>query len=418
MKLPSPVQPLERAPVLDALRGFALLGIFLANSAAFCGYTFLNPELKAGLFTYEMDQWLFFTGQALVSGKFYSLFSLLFGIGFSIILLRNQHKNTNGIKIFYRRLFILFLFGCFHAFFLWDGDILMLYALLGCLLPLFNKLPNRSLILIWIFLILSPIAIDVFKMFTGWDPGAYLNKLGTESDKKFGIIADRGYLYNHNAGYDEILKWNFSGIYFRWSYLLSSNRLPKVLGMFLLGLYVGRKLIYTKLAENKILFQKLCKWGFIIGLPCSIAMAYFENDGRFYYSDPMGLADTIFYALSVVPLSLAYASAFCLLWLKDSWNKKLKLFAPAGRMALTNYLMQSVLGIILYYNIGFGLGIQFGPAIFFPLAIVIFMLQVGYSRLWLIHFNYGPAEWLWRKLVYGNSFSMKKQAVELNTITS
>ena len=91
MKLPSPVQPLERAPVLDALRGFALLGIFLANSAAFCGYTFLNPELKAGLFTYEMDQWLFFTGQALVSGKFYSLFSLLFGIGFSIILLRNQH---------------------------------------------------------------------------------------------------------------------------------------------------------------------------------------------------------------------------------------------------------------------------------------------------------------------------------------
>lgn len=417
MKLQTPVQPLERAQVLDALRGFALLGICIANSAVFSGYAFLNPNMKAALFTNEADKWVGFIEHALISGKFYSLFSLLFGIGFSIIMLRNQQKNINGIKIFFRRLFVLMLFGCFHAFLLWDGDILLLYALLGFLLPLFKKLSDKSLIIIWIILILSPIIIDSVKMLTGWHPEKSLQTLATDTDKQFGI-KDPGYLYTTSAGYDEVLKWTFSGFYYRWSYLISSNRLPKVFGMFLLGLYVGRKLIYLRLEENRQLFKKISKWGLLIGLPFSIAMVYFDNDGKDYYTTPVGLPDTISYSFSVVPLCLGYACFFCLLWLKKDWNKKLKWFAPAGRMALTNYLMQTFMGIIIYYNIGFGMGVKFGPVIYIPVALLVFIIQALYSILWFRYFNYGPAEWLWRRLVYGKSLPMKRSPIIINTIAA
>ena len=197
------------------------------------------------------------------------------------------------------------------------------------------------------------------------------------------------------------------GFFYRYADLLNSNRIPKVLGMFLFGFYAGRKMMYIHLQDHVTLFKKLRKWGLIMGIPTGIATAIFDIDEK---SVPkvMGLVDTVLYALSVVPLCLAYVSAICLQWIKKEGNTKLKLLAPVGRMALTNYLMQSFIGIILYYGIGFGLGGDIGPSIYFPIGIGIYIVQILYSTWWMKHFNYGPFEWIWRMLTYGKFLKIKK----------
>ena len=123
----------------------------------------------------------------------------------------------------------------------------------------------------------------------------------------------------------------------------------------------------------------------------------------------MGLVHTISYGTSVVPLSLAYVSVICLRWIKKKGNTKLKVLAPLGRMALTNYLMQTILGITIYYGVGFGFGGNIGPVIFIPVSLGIYVLQIIYSTLWLKHFNYGPFEWIWRMLTYGKRLPILKR---------
>jgi uncharacterized protein len=170
--------------------------------------------------------------------------------------------------------------------------------------------------------------------------------------------------------------------------------------MFLIGFLAGRKMIYANLANYVLLFKRLKNWGFLIGIPSSLAMAWFEIDGK-SVPNAMGLLDTVSYALGVVPLSLAYVSVFCLYWVKKKETSKWKVLAPMGRMALTNYLMQTILAIVIYYGVGFGFGGNIGPVIFFPIALGIYSLQVIYSNWWFRYFNYGPFEWIWRMLTYG-----------------
>ena len=142
----SPVKTSERYVILDALRGFALLGICMANFPEFSLYTFLSPEAAASMPMAVADTITRYLLYILVDGKFYTLFSLLFGIGFSIIIRNAERKGANGFRIFYRRMRMLLLFGFLHLMFIWSGDILMLYALLGMLLPLFRRVSDQMLL--------------------------------------------------------------------------------------------------------------------------------------------------------------------------------------------------------------------------------------------------------------------------------
>lgn len=404
-----PVSLTERADILDVLRGFALLGVLLDNIIGFSGWGFMLQSTRESLSTWPADGILGLFELAFIKGKFYSLFSLLFGIGFSIILIRNQQKGINPLKVFYRRLFILLLIGAGHLFFLWEGDILFLYAFIGLLLPLFRKCSDRSLLIWAVALILSPVLIDLIKVLTNFRTGAFLERIAINIDNENGIIGDsyREYLYKERSGWQEWRNWQQSGFFWRYSYIIESNRIPKVLGMFLLGFYAGRKMIYANLENYVTIFKKMRKWGFIIGIPASLAVAYFEIDNK-NVPNVRGLLDTFFYAISVVPLSLAYVSAICLYWVKKRGNTKWKLLAPIGRMALTNYLMQTILCVAIFYGVGLGLGGNIGPSVFFPIALGIYLLQILYSSLWLRYFNYGPFEWIWRQLTYWKRLPLKK----------
>jgi uncharacterized protein len=405
-----PVSSAERSNLLDALRGFALLGVMLDNLFGFTGWAFLPQPAKESLSTWSGDAIVGMLEQVFINGKFYSIFSMLFGIGFSIILIRNEQRGTNPLKIFYRRLFILVLLGAGHLLLLWEGDILLLYALIGFILPLFRKLSDRQLLIFAAVLIFSPLLFDLFSVLFQYKNGSFLEKMAISIDQKNGIPGDENfayYLYKDGAGWNEWRNWQESGYLYRYAYILDSNRIPKVLGMFLIGLYTGRKMIYAHLADNIPLFKKLRKWGLIIGIPSALACFYFEFFQK-HIPEPIGMVHTLFYVTSVVPLCLAYVSMICLRWERKKGQTRFRFLAPMGRMALTNYLMQTVIGISIYYGAGLGFGSTIGPSLFVPIGIAVYLLQVAYSHYWFRYFNYGPMEWLWRMTTYGKWLRLKK----------
>lgn len=414
-----PTASSERADILDILRGIALLGICVANYPMFALYIFQPLEVRAAWPTAGMDHVLEYFHFIFIDGKFYSLFSLLFGIGFSIIYLRNSQNGTAGLWLFYRRLLILIVIGLAHLLLLWEGDILLLYALIGMLLPLFRRVSDRKLLLLWVFLILSPLLFDLLKVLSDnrWNLSNPAFKIAVQISTLHGITEANfsTWIVDHTR-YEDLLLYNRSGIFWRYQGLLDNNRIPKVLGMFLLGLYAGRKLIFKNLEENSAIIKKIRNWGFGIGFPASLVYASMElDDNRLPH--PMGLVDTLFYALSVVPLSLAYTTTICLWYLKPVWKQNLKRFAAPGRMALTNYLMQTVFAIAIFYGMGLGLGAKTGLVYVVIIALVVFCFQVWFSRFWIDHFRYGPMEWLWRCLTYGKWLPIKKEKIpsQINT---
>src|SRR6187401_333231 len=417
-----PVLQKERADILDVLRGFALLGVLLDNIFGFTGWGFLTQPMREALPTWPADGIVGLSELTFINGKFYSLFSLLFGIGFSIISIRNEQKGINPLKVFYRRLFVLLLIGAAHLFLLWEGDILFLYALIGMILPLFRRFSDKALVITAALLILSPIILDCIYILFHAKPGDGLERLAISTDVKNGIPTDSTYatyLYKPGSGFHEWRNWQASGWAYRYSYILDSNGIPKVLGMFLFGFYAGRKMMYLHLENYVSLFKKLRLWGFVVGIPAAIGCTYFEIFEK-HIPNPIGLGHTFFYAISVVPLCLAYTSVVCLLWIRKKarpdgpvgrGNSKLKLLAPMGRMALTNYLMQTIIGITLYYGVGFGFGGNIGPVIFVPIGLAVYALQVLYSNLWFKYFNFGPMEWIWRQLTYWKRLPLRNRSL-------
>lgn len=244
----SPVRPSERFVILDALRGFAILGIALAKFPEFSLYTFLSAEDAAALPASGADRWIRYGLYVLVDGKFYTLFSLLFGIGFSIILHNVARKGGNAIRLFFRRMGLLALIGFLHLMGIWSGDILLLYALLGMCLSLFRKLSDR-----WL--------------------------LGVAAALLF----------------------------------LRRPRLP------------------------------LFRW-----------------------------------------------------------------LAAPGRMALSNYIGQSVAGMGIFYGIGLGLGAHTSLLFTEVIVLAVFLFQQVFSQRWLTFFRFSPLEWIWRMLTYGHWIDCRK----------
>lgn len=395
----SPVSLSEREHILDVLRGIALFGILIINVLDFSGYGNLTVEMKREITT-QAGYFISALLEMFAHGKFYSIFSLLFGLGFSIIIMRLQKKGVNALKVFYRRLFWLLMIGLIHIYFMWWGDILVLYALLGMLLPLFRNLSNKALLTWATALILSPVLIDLMKWISEFQMAGWLENVAISIEEKNGIFDDnwRRWLYTENSGWNEFWAWQQAGPFWRFSTIIETNRIPKVLGMFILGYYVGKNCLYKNLKLNKALFKRICIWGFIVGLPANIVWTYYMWGKD--WSNNVDLVETMLYALGVVPLALAYVAALFLYWAYTGGKTRLMIFAPVGRMALTNYIMQTVLGILVFYEIGLGLGGNMKPTLFIPIVVCIYAFQVVFSKYWLKYFNYGPLEWIWRVLTY------------------
>lgn len=385
----------KRFLILDALRGFALLGIILANFPEFGLWTFLSSEAQAEMPTAAIDNACRFLEYFLIDGKFYTLFSLLFGIGFSIIIRNAEERGANGFRLFYRRMAILLIFGLLHMLFLWSGDILALYAVLGMLLPLFRKASNKALLGTASILFFIPVIIDLAVEHRGFDPAAWFNDKMWYYCDIFGITEENyAYWLQEQTTYTGMLQFLVQGTFERMTEFINGNRYFKVMGLFLIGFYLGKNRIYADINKYKLILRKVAKYGFSIGIPLSLLYAHSATSNH-----PWGLAThTMLYTLSVYPLAFGYASLIALIHNKKGDTRVFKLFAAPGRMALTNYISQTLFGIIIFYGIGFAFGAQTGLVFILIIALGIYLLQIIFSSIWLKHFENGPLEWLWRKL--------------------
>jgi uncharacterized protein len=390
----TPVPGRERIQALDVLRGVAVAGILLANILVFFGLTFLPPDRAAGLTTGRANEVTLFLEKVFVDGKFYSVFSLLFGIGFGVQLARGGDA---ALPRFKRRLRILLGIGAIHAFFIWAGDILMLYALLGFTMPWFARRSNRQLIRWTVILLAVPTALYVVGLTVWLLVGSGSAQTASSASMPAGIL--KFFEAMGRGGFKDAFVGNLVFLAGRWGDLFATVRFPKVLGMFVLGLWAVRTGIALSPSDHRATLARWRTLGWGIGLPANILAAWaFE---RWSYLPPSvgGLLGTAMAAVGVPMLALGYAASVALLVLDG--RRFITVFGPVGRMALTNYLMHSIICVTLSYGFGLALWWRVGAAQAMAIAAAIIAVQVPLSAWWLSRYRFGPVEWIWRRLTYG-----------------
>jgi uncharacterized protein len=405
----APIAVAERIEAMDVLRGFALFGILLMNLEGFVGPvlaagTGLDPKLVG------MDRTVDLLVYVLVQGKFYTLFSLLFGMGFAVMSQRAEQASRPFAGVYWRRGLVLLALGAVHALFVWAGDILMMYALCSFLLLAFRPLPYRW----YVWLGLGAYAMPIGFMFLMGGMGSLL--AGTEGwDKAMGEIGTQMQVLidNERVAYG-------SGSYAdaTWQRLKSTGMLLSnitmfgfiAFGLFLLGAWFVRSGAIARPGEFPRMYATLRWVAWPLGLLTmlgSVALAPTMDFATF------NLRVSTAFALQMLAnllMCLGYVAWVMRALASAPWQRPLAWLAPAGRMALTNYLMQSLVCTWIFYGYGLGYFEQLPRAWQPVFALVLFGLQVALSRLWLSRFRFGPVEWLWRSLTYAKLQPLRLRA--------
>jgi len=397
----APIAEAERADVLDALRAFALLGIFISHVPDFSGFSFMSAAERAAHDPFGMNATLGALSDFLIRGKFFSLFSLLFGIGFAVQLESATRRGANFARHFARRLTILFLIGLAHAF-LWYGDILKDYALIGLVLILTARWTPRATgaatVVVLLARALWPLLVWVLVVQftpteTGQNPG-----------DRFATLA------HAFAGADPVamLAANVELLRLKTLQMIYDGKAVSVLAMFLLGAFVGKQRLYRNLTAQAGLLRRV----FVVCLPVGVVgnalLVPLTAATPGFPPSPLWVAEQALFAIAVPAMTLAYACGFALLW-SGRWGGMLRPLAPVGRMALTTYVSQTLIGIAVFCGIGLGWNGSFGLAECIVFAAAVFAMQCAISAAWLAVFRFGPLEWLWRRATYGTPLAMMRR---------
>jgi uncharacterized protein len=384
----SPAEPAERLDVVDALRGAALAGVLLANLGPLSLYELLTDEQKRALPTAAFDRVATAVLHLFVDGKAITVFSLLFGIGFALQLARAADDGAR-VRLFLRRIAILLAIGLVHAYFVWWGDILVWYAFVGALLVVVRRASDRVLLGAAgaLALVIPPLVFPQVRAFLA-------------PPRQADVYAAAMVAFT-DGGFADLVRQNAALV--DWSRRSNWALLGFVGGRFLLGYWAGRRGLLTDAPQHRVLLTRIL-W---VSLALGIALSLLEASREIVMARVPLLAAgagnlVLRMALRATTLTLgiAYAVGFVLLF--ERARAVLRLLAPFGRMALTNYLAQSVLGIALFYGLGLGIGPRFGVAGWLAAWVLLLVAQVWASHVWLARYRYGPMEWLWRSLTYGS----------------
>lgn len=394
-KISGPIQEKERLIIIDILRVFALLGIFIVNIQF---YVAEPSDISNNLII-----WLI---KIFIEGSFFPLFSILFGIGFAIILSRTEVNGKPNRNLFLRRLFFLFVIASLQFIFLEPRHILLRYSMLGILLITFYSASQR--ILKWsiaIFLIISVFhtqvihGYDNFKRYYKGTVAAQVkvqdyNTLKKETIKNETIKNEK----NNWEDYSDYVIYNSKQLSYRVISLTRESTMPIIFASFLLGIFIWRKGIFQRIHDYRPFLRFCLIFCGLFGLVGNIILLILEGNG-------LSIANSItFSAIQIFGdylFTLFYISGIALLSLNKSLIRLLKALIPAGKMGLTNYLLQSVAMSLIF--LGYGLNLK-GKLTAFESIIVVFLItimQIMFSEWWLQRFKYGPVEWIWRLLTYG-----------------
>jgi uncharacterized protein len=390
----TPVLGRERMVTLDIIRGFALFGIFLVNMPTFHSPDFMKSMYGIPSDYSGLDQWIDVFFALFVDMKFFTIFSFLFGLGFFIFMSRAEEKGLRMNRLYLRRILALLLFGAAHLIGLWFGDILHTYAVAGLLLLFFYKRKIKTMV-IWAFSLLF--AINVLFSLMLLIPASFLEATESTSASSmlYGSMEEYLHVYEH-AGYAEWVSYRLG----TEVPAILANLIPAllpVLAMFLFGLAAGKAGIFRDVDKHLPFIKKISILSFVISIPLVVILGMYMTKA-WDLGVKQEFVVQVFTSLSGLTLCSFYISSLTLLLRKEKWQEKLRPLGYTGQMALTNYLMQTIVSVGLF--VGFGLYGDISLWMGTVICLVIFPLQLAFSTWWLKRFRFGPFEWLWRSFTY------------------
>jgi uncharacterized protein len=399
----------SRENAIDAVRGLAVLGILLLNIVSFGlpGAAYVNPAVAGG--ATGADLWTWAASYVLVEGKMRALFSMLFGASMLLVAERTTGRTPGPAGVHYRRMAVLFLFGMAHAWLIWYGDILTYYAIVGAIVFAARKLSIRWLAGLGVALLLAQGALS-------HGEGRRLESVRAAAEAPAATEAERARWAQERTSYvpaPEEIAAETRG-YLGGMAEVFATRAPttrefqlflfpiafflEISGMMLIGMALLKSgwILGRRSAAH---YASVAAAGFAIGVPVFVALAHMQMAGG-WEGDVYLRAEGVS-VVARVPLALAWAALVLWAW-RRLGETSLPLLRAAGRMALTNYLMASILMTTLFY--GYGLGL-FGSLSRWQLALLVvpavWVLQLLWSKPWLERHHFGPFEWLWRTLARG-----------------
>jgi uncharacterized protein len=400
-----PISKDERIQAMDVLRGFALLGIFLMNIEAMVGPLMAgvmgtDPALRGA------DRTVDAVIHILVQGKFYTLFSLLFGMGFAVMMQRAEQAGRPFTRLYLRRTLGLLVIGLLHSILIWSGDVLVSYALMSLPLLLMFRKPSVHSLPWWsAALYLVPVGLMLLlglmgsmmqadpDAAAGFQKGIEAQAAGTAATIEAQRLASGG------SDYFAAVAQRAEDTLTMMGYLLIFGW--QVLGMFVLGAWFVRSGAIARPGAFPRLFGAL-RW---VALPVGLALMLLS-----WWLEPTMAADRMdlrmstafgLHAVANVLMCLGYAAWIVRGLQSPATHRALAWLAPAGRMALTNYLLQSVIATLVFSGYGLGYFEQLSRAWQPVFVIAVFAVQVLLSHAWLARYRHGPMERLWRAWTYG-----------------
>lgn len=412
---PGAVAQSDRIVPIDVLRGFALLGILVMNiqSFAMIGMAYINPYGYGDMT--GANYWVWYLSHIFADQKFMTIFSMLFGAGIVLMTGRQEAATGRSAKVHYKRMAILLGFGLIHAYLIWYGDILVCYALCGMLVYLFRRF--RPLWLIVIGLSLISIHTGLYCAFYQWiqqAPAADVEEIRrgmSQSSQRIEqeLAAYRG-PWLGQFSHRPIAAVMFQTMLFAlWSFWRAS-------GLMLIGMALYKLDVLSGRRSTRVYFAMLIV-GLIVGIPVILTgkQKIDAHQWDMIYTMFAGLEFNYWGSLFV---SLAYVGLVMLICQLTSLKRLTLPLAAVGQMALTNYLLQSILATFIFYGHGLGYFGHVNRVGQLGIVLCICVLQLVVSPIWLKYFRFGPAEWLWRALTYAARPAMRRRneigSTELN----
>lgn len=382
--LPHAHHPTERIQILDILRGMALMGILIVHFVTGMHWMFASPEQKAVMPHPELNQVLGHIVDFFFTDKSRTLFAFMFGLSFFIQLKSAEHHKKPFHKAFLWRLTILMILGLLHAHLLFGGDILRYYAMGGLFLLLVYKWSSRALFLTGLFLTIGVPFITTLV--------SAIYEINLFGDFPEMSTVHAAYM---SSSFLDNLKINHQSAIWRYNAFFLLNFAVPATGIFLFGIWMGRRNYLQHPEKHMKLLKRFVGWGLGIGFIIQ-AGSLLVNMEIIKGNAVLFMVKDLLYSCATLCIALGYVSALTLLCLRPGWNKFLSILAPAGRMTLTNYIMQSVLQWWFFNGSGLGYYLKIGPSYTIFVALAFCGLQLVMSFYWLQYFTMGPLEWVWR----------------------
>ncbi len=379
----------QRIEVVDALRGFAIMSIMLLHNVEHFEYYYLPTTFPDWLVATDKIVWdsLFF----LFGGKSYAIFALLFGFSFYI---QNDNQVKKGIDFrgrFFWRMMLLLIFGMINTAF-YQGDILTLYAFLGLLLIPVVNWSNKAVFITAVILMIQPLE---------WARCIYyvLNpdyvsppNLSNAYYESIGYFMKNGSFTDYVIG--NLTLGKIASLLWSWE----NGRFFQAPALFMFGMLLGRKKMFTTTDENIQFWTKVFRFALILFVPLYFLKTYITDIvTRVTISNKLSV---IFSSWSNFAFMCVIVSGFLLLYQKESVVTTLVKLVPFGKMSLTNYIMQSMIGAFIYYRYGLGLFEYTGATFCLFIGFLLFFIQLTFCTWWLKTHKQGPLEYIWHKATW------------------